>query len=170
MSDPQETLRVAQQLDKRAKRQADAKALRIAGGAWERKPPRLMRTWSDFLEVDRTRRVPILVPRAVGEPIGLSGVYFVQWNAYIKIGSAHNVELRRKMLQDAIPEGDVVGLAWIPVFVPLRYYLPCEYEAKVHYWFRSLRVRGEWFRDVPRLRRFMDQFGYAWPPAPRPRR
>lgn len=91
------------------------------------------------------------------------GVYFVEWNGFIKIGSAQNVEWRRRDIELSIPMGLVTGLAWVPVFSALSDDQPVEHESRIQALFEHVRVRGEWFADVPDLRAYIDQWGYPWP-------
>lgn len=93
------------------------------------------------------------------------GVYFVQWREYIKIGSAHDVKSRARALINNIPEGDVTPIAWIPVPFQrdkpwLAYY---NHELEIHHALRDYRVRGEWFRDCPTVRKLIARYAKPWP-------
>jgi len=87
------------------------------------------------------------------------GVYFVKWRDYIKIGCSIDIRARVKSLRVSIPEGDMEPLGWIVYQTgDLE-----QHEAKVHDAMAAFRVRGEWFRDCPELRRFIERYAMAWP-------
>lgn len=89
----------------------------------------------------------------------LSGVYFVRWETFIKIGSAYNVVSRRRAIEDGIPQGSVVPIAWIPCQKGSHGYQ----EVKVHDVLAAYRIRGEWFTDCDAVRRFIDRHTMPWP-------
>ncbi len=93
-----------------------------------------------------------------------SGVYFLEWGGFIKIGSAFDVVARARVIEYGIPFGAVERVAWYPVFPCLKrgeaWYW---YESQIHQRFEADRERGEWFKDTPRLRQFIDRHGYPWP-------
>lgn len=95
-----------------------------------------------------------------------TGVYFLSWNGYIKIGHATDVVRRARAIYLAIPEGDVTPLAWIPIPMGLTStFYAGDHEHKIHQVLDAYRVRGEWFRDCPAVRRFIDRYGTEWPIA-----
>lgn len=92
------------------------------------------------------------------------GVYFAQWETFIKIGSSGHVVQRVNNLHFGIPIGKVVPLAWIPVFWNPRSDVQSgDHEGRIHELLAPHRVRGEWFEDCPTVRRFIDRYGYPWP-------
>jgi hypothetical protein len=91
-----------------------------------------------------------------------SGVYFVRWGAYIKIGCAWDVVSRRRAIENGIPEGDVEPLGFIRVPTGTMYGHH-GHEARIHDLLHKYRVRGEWFRDCPTIRRFIARYCVPWP-------
>jgi len=87
----------------------------------------------------------------------MSGMYFLHWRGYIKIGQAGDVVRRRWSIVSAMPIGVIEPLGWIPsLSAGLQ-------EAFIHRIFAESRGRGEWFEDGPQLRAFIDEYCEPWP-------
>lgn len=74
-------------------------------------------------------------------------LYFVKGGDFIKIGRTSDPKRRLGALQVSATE----KLEYIKIF----YYRGC-YEFLIHDLFDYLRVRGEWFKDHPDLRNYID--------------
>lgn len=80
-------------------------------------------------------------------------VYFIRAGEYVKIGKAADPEDRMRGMQTACPfHMRLVGT--IDCRSDGGAYI---YERKLHHRFRSLRVRGEWFRWDKGLKRFIQE-------------
>jgi hypothetical protein len=93
------------------------------------------------------------------------GVYFVRWGNFVKVGTAADVELRRRAIEGSIPTGEVEGLGFIHFRSGgmLRTMSRWYHEGRIHDALRSEHERGEWFRDSPALRRFIAKYAKPWP-------
>lgn len=88
----------------------------------------------------------------------ISCVYFIETDAYIKIGWTGNLFQRLYDLACAIPT-HLTGLGIIAL-PPEQ----CERkEAEIHRMFAFHRHRGEWFQDHPEIRGFIETKCQSWP-------
>jgi hypothetical protein len=92
-----------------------------------------------------------------------AGIYFIQSGAFIKIGQSINVCARYRGIQNANPKA-VTPLAFIHVPTPIGMQAK---EEELHALFAPLRERGEWFRDDPSIRQWIEANAAKWP-AERP--
>jgi hypothetical protein len=95
-----------------------------------------------------------------------AGVYFVKWGDFIKVGQAENVVTRRRALECSLPHGAVEPLGWIscPHNSSGHRDWSREYtEGRFHRALRRFRARGEWFHDVPPVRRLLAKYMQPWP-------
>lgn len=89
----------------------------------------------------------------------LTGVYFLLWKDYVKVGVATDVNRRHKSFATTLPEGVTIPLGWIPSAQGDMY----KVERRIHHQFGLLRVRGEWFLDSTPLRRYIERNASPWP-------
>lgn len=83
-------------------------------------------------------------PRHRAEP----AVYFIKCGEYIKIGWSVNWHSRIKNMEVGNP---------YPIEVLLVLGRPQIFEKTMHAKFHSLRHRGEWFKDDPRIRAYIEE-------------
>jgi T5orf172 domain len=85
-------------------------------------------------------------------------VYFITDGEAIKIGvTGGTAEYRMKAIQ-ASHHRPLTVIAQVPGDE--------DYERSLHHQFRHLRIRGEWFRDTPELRKFIASLSL---PKPKPK-
>lgn len=96
-------------------------------------------------------------------PYAYRGVYFLQWGAFVKVGCAGNVLTRCRGLRFSVPFGETTLLGWIPLGnVTANQFA---HERDVHCHLEACRVRGEWFKDCPEIRRFIAEHARPVPEA-----
>jgi Meiotically up-regulated gene 113 len=77
----------------------------------------------------------------------VSGVYFIGFDRYIKIGRSNNIAKRIYSLQTSIPVDVIIYLVVTDKRVT---------ESALHRSFKHLRLNGEWFKKTPELIRFIE--------------
>lgn len=87
-----------------------------------------------------------------------TGVYFIRWGAFVKVGYAYDVEVRRRNFYSWIPEGEIEAVAWIPCRNNYVWM-----ERNVLDALRPYRARREWFRDCQEVRWFIERHAMRWP-------
>lgn len=92
-----------------------------------------------------------------------TGVYFVKWGDYIKVGTAFNVVTRRRSLQSGLPSGEVVGLGWIRNGYLHPRMQRFAQEGSIHRQLAKYHARGEWFQNCDAVRAFISRVAEPWP-------
>ena len=103
----------------------------------------------------RTSRAdhPLFTPKPT------QGIYFVACDGFIKIGVADCVLRRVDCIRGMIPL-ELIGLGFI--HEPDNRYMTRN-ERALHRRFAAHRHRGEWFRDHPEIRAYIQEHAQPWP-------
>jgi hypothetical protein len=112
-------------------------------------PIETIREWREAMKLTRPRSCSSYLPTVPMPPRVSAGgyVYFLQMQAFVKIGRAMDVAQRIEELQTAHPE-TLRLVAYVHATQPGRI------EATLHQTYQNCRVRGEWFaltEDLVRL-------------------